>query len=97
MGYLFFKLFFGSEWRILTLNKNLHCNTGKTYSGLSFGSIIKVITVVIPGAKLNIFAEQISVVSRKESPLGKLQGIRCRDSYSSMCIFPLVPIYSPRA
>ena len=38
---------------------------------------MKVITVVTPGAKLNIFAEQISVVSRKESPLGKLQGIRC--------------------
>ena len=48
---------------------------------------MKVITVVTPGAKLNIFAEQISVVSRKESPLGKLQGIRCRDRATVLCAY----------
>ena len=45
----------------MTLNRNFHCNTAKTHSGSSFGSVMKVITVVTPGAKLNIFAEQISV------------------------------------
>lgn len=38
----------------------------KTHSGLCFGSVTKVITVVTPGAELSIFAKQISVVSREE-------------------------------
>ena len=71
----------------MTLNRNFHCNTAKTHSGSSFGSVMKVITVVTPGAKLNIFAEQISVVSRKESPLGKLQGIKCRDRVTVLCAY----------
>lgn len=68
------------------------CNESKTHSGLSFGSVMKVNRVESPGAELNNFSKQVSVVPRREwslsteeAQVNKAQ----RLSYSSMYIFSL--------